>query len=130
MIVFERSLRYSADMIRFLFVFFAVFPASAFAQAEGVGDVTIIGMLAFIILAIGVPAVISFAIRMLTRDNLASYLGTFVIITIGYAIARAMFGFVIDGSVITVGLILAVPSMLGAIVAQTVYYMRLPKGRL
>ncbi len=124
------ALRYSAVMTRFLFVFLFLFPGTAFAQAEGVGDVTILGMLAFITLAIGVPAAISYVIRMLTKDNLASYVGTFVIVAIGYAIARTMFGFIIDGGIITVGLILAVPSMLGAVVAQTVYYLRLPTRKL
>lgn len=81
-------------------------------------------------LIIGIPGVLSYGIRVLTRDNIASYFGTFIIVAISYTLARTMFGFIIEGSMLTVGLILLVPSMLGAILAQTVYYIRLPKPKL
>lgn len=86
-------------------------------------------MIAVIILIIGVPALFSYAIRILTGDNIASYLGTIVIVALGYIVARTMFGVIINGDPLTVGLILAVPSMLGAVIAQTVYYLRLPKRK-
>ncbi len=89
-----------------------------------------IEIIAVLILAIGIPALISYTIRVVTGDNIASYLGTFVIVAIGYIIARVGFGFIINGDVFSVGLILAVPSMLGAILAQTVYLIRLPKRKL
>lgn len=107
-----------------------LFPAAAFAQANDVGEVTFVGMITFLVLSIGIPALISYAIRVMTRDNIASYLGTFVIVGIAYIVARTMFGFVIDGGTLTVGLILLVPTMLGSVVAQTVYYIRLPRRKL
>lgn len=90
------------------------------------GDNSMLEMIVVIILIIGIPALISYAIRILTGDNIASYLGTIAIVAFGYIVVRTMFGYIINGDFLTVGLILAVPSMLGAVIAQTVYYLRLP----
>lgn len=103
---------------------------NVWAQAQDVGEVSIIGLLMFFVFAIGIPAIISYTIRILTRDNIASYLGTYIIIAIGYTLARNMTDFVIDGNMMTVALILLVPTMLGAVLAQTVYYVKLPTKKL
>lgn len=96
-------------------------------SSRGDGEASVLSVIMLVLISISVPMVISFIIRKFTGSTLASYFGTYLMVIIAYGAISMVMDVNMAGSITTVGLLLLVPSMIGALLGQTVYYLRLPK---
>ena len=107
-----------------------VVPGDYGDQQNNDGGINFIGFGLLVIIAIGFPAIVSFGIRLYSKNNLMAYFGTYCIILAAYFSANAIVDDMPEGDIFTIGLMLLLVSMLGSLVAQTVYWLRLPKNKI
>ena len=98
----------------------------AVTQESGLmSDLLDIGLL--FVVVIGIPGVVSYAIRSYFKDNLKSYAGTYIFVLFCYIMARLTLNEIPGGDDNMVAIYLILPSMIGSMIAQTVYMLMLPK---
>ncbi|MFK5948578.1 MAG: hypothetical protein QM500_07395 [Methylococcales bacterium] len=81
------------------------------------------------VVVIGIPGVVSYAIRSHFKDNLKSYVGTYIFVVFCYIMARLTLNEIPGGDDNMVVIYLVLPSMIGSMIAQTVYMLKLPKTK-
>ena len=94
------------------------------------GGASFLGFGLLILIGIGIPTVVSLGLRYLLRSNLKTYVATYVFVVGCYVLATTLFEGTPSGSLAMTALILLVLAMLGSLLAQTIYLLRLPKRKM
>lgn len=81
----------------------------------------------FLFLLLSIPTLVSYGVRFYFQNTFTAYAGTYVFILMCYFLANALIEDMPAGDPIMVGLLLLVPSMIGSVIGQTLYFIRLPK---
>ena len=96
-------------------------------EAEASGLELLFGFLALILLSVGIPTLISLAIRFVTGSIIKTYIGAYVVILGSYLIAHQTIEGLPGGTTGMIALNLLPLSMFGSFLSQWIYYLRLPK---
>ena len=89
----------------------------------------LLGFGLLILIGIGVPTVVSLCLRHVLKSNLKTYAATYVFVLICYAVAKLTVEGTPSGSIPMTALMLLMPAMLGSLLAQTIYLLRIPKKK-
>ena len=94
------------------------------------GEANFLGFGLLILIGIGIPAAASLGFRYLLKSNLKAYVATYVFVVACYVFATMTIEGTPSGSLAMTALILLVLAMLGSLLAQTIYFLRLPKKKM
>lgn len=94
------------------------------------GEASFLGFGLLILIGIGVPTVVSLGLRYLLKSNLKAYVATYVFVVACYMFANMTIEGTPSGSLAMTALVLLMPAMLGSLLAQTIYLLRLPKRKI
>ena len=94
------------------------------------GEASFLGFGLLILIGIGIPAAASLGFRYLLKSNLKAYVATYVFVVACYVFATMTIEGTPSGSLAMTALILLVLAMLGSLLAQTIYFLRLPKKKM
>jgi hypothetical protein len=97
---------------------------------KGTVAASFLGFGLLILIGIGVPTAVSFGFRHLLKSNLKTYAATYVFVVLCYVLANVTIEGTPSGSIPMTGLMLLIPAMLGSLLAQTMYLLRLPKKKI